>query len=96
VGSQKLVDMLTSWSEGKGSAADVALIDDLSGALRLTSICGLGQVVPAPIASVLKHFRAEVESHILQRRCPAGVCPCGERAGGRAAQGVAAAKPGRA
>jgi NADH:ubiquinone oxidoreductase subunit F (NADH-binding) len=96
VGSQKLVEMLTGWTEGKGSAADVALIDELSGALRLTSICGLGQVVPAPIASVLKHFRAEVDSHILQRRCPAGVCPCGGSAGGRAAQSFAAAKLGRA
>jgi len=96
VGSQKLVAMLTGWTEGKGSAADVALIDELSGALRLTSICGLGQVVPAPIASVLKHFRAEVEAHILKRRCPAGVCPCGERHGGRAVQSLAAAKPGLA
>jgi formate dehydrogenase beta subunit len=96
VGSQKLVELLTGWTEGRGSAADVALIDELSGALRLTSICGLGQVVPAPIASVLKHFRAEVESHILQRRCPAGVCPCGGRAGERVSPNVAAVKQGRA
>jgi NADH:ubiquinone oxidoreductase subunit F (NADH-binding)/NADH:ubiquinone oxidoreductase subunit E len=92
VGSQKLVDMLTGWTEGKGSAVDASLIDELSGALRLTSICGLGQVVPAPIASVLKHFRAEVEAHLLRRRCPAGVCPCGERAG----HNFAAAKLGYA
>jgi NADH:ubiquinone oxidoreductase subunit F (NADH-binding) len=96
VGSQKLVEMLTGWTEGRGSGADVALLDELSGALRLTSICGLGQVVPAPIASVLKHFRAEVESHILQRRCPAGVCPCGARGGERAGQNLTAAKQGRA
>jgi formate dehydrogenase beta subunit len=96
VGSQKLVEMLTGWSEGRGSAADVALIDELSGALRLTSICGLGQVVPAPIASVLKHFRAEVESHILQRSCPAEVCRCGERSGERAGQSFTAAKQVRA
>jgi NADH:ubiquinone oxidoreductase subunit F (NADH-binding) len=86
VGSQKLVEMLTGWTEGKGSAADIALLDELSGALRLTSICGLGQVVPAPIASVLKHFRAEVESHILQRNCPADVCRCGEQMGEAAAE----------
>jgi NADH:ubiquinone oxidoreductase subunit F (NADH-binding)/NADH:ubiquinone oxidoreductase subunit E len=96
VGSQKLVEILTGWTEGKGSAADIALIDELSGALRLTSICGLGQVVPAPIASVLKHFRAEVESHILQRSCPADVCRCGEGAGERAGQSFAKAKQVRA
>ena len=76
VGSQKLVGMLSAWTQGKGSAGDLALIDELSNALRLTSICGLGQVVPAPIASVLKHFREEADSHILQQRCPAGVCAC--------------------
>ena len=76
VGSQKLVGMLSAWTRGKGSASDLALIDELSNALRLTSICGLGQVVPAPIASVLKHFREEVDSHVLRQNCPAGVCPC--------------------
>jgi NADH:ubiquinone oxidoreductase subunit F (NADH-binding)/NADH:ubiquinone oxidoreductase subunit E len=96
VGSQKLVEMLTGWTEGIGSAADVALIDELSGALRLTSICGLGQVVPAPIASVLKHFRAEVEAHILQRSCPARVCPCGVRSSDGARHSFAAAKQVRA
>lgn len=94
VGSQKLVEMLTGWTEGKGSVKDIALIDELSGALRLTSICGLGQVVPAPIASVLKHFRAEVESHILQRSCLAGVCRSLERFGERVGQSFAAATLG--
>jgi formate dehydrogenase beta subunit len=76
VGSQKLVAMLSAWTHGKSLPSDLALIDELSNALRLTSICGLGQVVPAPIASVLKHFRDEVDSHLLHHRCPAGVCPC--------------------
>jgi NADH:ubiquinone oxidoreductase subunit F (NADH-binding)/NADH:ubiquinone oxidoreductase subunit E len=74
VGSQKLVDMLTNWTQGHAASTDLALLDELSDALRLTSICGLGQVVPAPIASVLKHFREEVEAHISRRECPASVC----------------------
>src|SRR5580658_10367000 len=74
VGSEKMVDLLTGWTQGQGSAGDLGLIDELSEALRLTSICGLGQVVPAPIASVLKHFRDEVEAHISRRECPSGVC----------------------
>jgi formate dehydrogenase beta subunit len=80
VGSQKLVAMLTAWTQGQGSRDDVGLLDELTDALRLTSICGLGQVVPAPIASVLKHFHEEVESHLLHSHCPAGVCPCGQTA----------------
>jgi formate dehydrogenase beta subunit len=74
VGSQKMVDLLTGWARGDGSADDLALIDELSDAMRLTSICGLGQVVPAPIGSVLKHFRPEIEAHTLRRECPSGVC----------------------
>ena len=82
VGSQKMVDILTGWTQGRGTTPDFMLVDELSEALRMTSICGLGQVVPAPIASVLKHFREEVEAHFLRRECAAGVCPVG---GGKAA-----------
>ena len=80
VGSQKMVDILTGWTQGRGTQADFDLVDELSEVLRMTSICGLGQVVPAPIASVLKHFREEVEAHFLRRECATGVCPVG---GGR-------------
>jgi NADH:ubiquinone oxidoreductase subunit F (NADH-binding) len=74
VGSQKMVEILTGWTQGRGNASDLALINELSQALALTSICGLGQVVPAPIASVLKHFREEVEAHITRHECPSGIC----------------------
>lgn len=73
-GSQKLVDMLTAWTRGEAGDADMALLDELSHALRLTSICGLGQVVPVPIVSVLKHFAGEVQTHVRDRVCHAGVC----------------------
>jgi formate dehydrogenase beta subunit len=74
VGSQKLVEMLTGWTEGRSSSSDLPLLDELSHALKLTSICGLGQVVPVPILSVLKHFREVVDDHLTHRRCPTGVC----------------------
>lgn len=75
IGSQKLVDILTSWTRGDGDATDLALVEELAQALTLTSICGLGQVVPVPIASVLKYFPDEVTAHYKDRRCAAGVCP---------------------
>ena len=75
VGSQKLVDILTAWTRGQGTPSDNALIEELSQALTLTSICGLGQVVPAPIASVLKYFQDEISAHYKENRCPAGICP---------------------
>ena len=78
VGSQKMVDLLTGWAQGRGAVTDLELIQDLTGAMRLTSICGLGQFAPSPLASVLLHFREEVEEHIRARRCPEGVCPMRE------------------
>ena len=78
MGSQKMVELITRWTQGGVSesqfAADLKLVDDLSAAMSQTSICGLGQIVPAPIQSVLKHFRAEVEAHVLKGQCPSGIC----------------------
>jgi formate dehydrogenase beta subunit len=78
VGSQKMVDILTGWALGKGTAADMGLIDDLTEALKLTSICGLGQFAHSPLSSVLLHFREEIEAHVHGHRCPEGVCPMSE------------------
>jgi NADP-reducing hydrogenase subunit HndC len=80
VGSQKMVDMLTGWTQGKQNPSDLQVLDELTHAMMLTSICGLGQIVPAPIQSVLRHFREEVDAHVKEGRCPAGVCSVGARA----------------
>ena len=74
VGSQKLVEMLTAWTRGEFHEGDRALFEELAHALRSTSICGLGQILPAPIASVMKHFPEEVEDHLVRRKCRAGIC----------------------
>ena len=74
VGSQKMVEMLKGWTEGRSSKEDMQVLSELSAAMRQASICGLGQVVPAPIASVMKHFPGVVEEHIVRRNCAAGVC----------------------
>ena len=78
VGSQKMTDLLVRWTRGgmpeKQYRADLALIDELCQAMSLTSICGLGQIIPAPVQSVLKHFREEVDAHVLNGSCPSGIC----------------------
>jgi NADH:ubiquinone oxidoreductase subunit F (NADH-binding) len=78
VGSQKMADLLARWTHGGLSdaqyRADLALVDELCQAMSLTSICGLGQIVPAPVQSVLKHFRAEIDTHVLKGQCPNGIC----------------------
>jgi NADH:ubiquinone oxidoreductase subunit F (NADH-binding)/NADH:ubiquinone oxidoreductase subunit E len=78
LGTQKMVDILTGWTHGKGTEADLKLVDELSEAMKQTSICGLGQFAHSPLTSVLQHFRPEIEAHIVDRHCPEGVCPMGE------------------
>jgi NADH:ubiquinone oxidoreductase subunit F (NADH-binding) len=79
VGSAKLVDTLTRITEGHGTPRDLEPLPALSSTLALTSICGLGQMLPRPIESVLKYFADEVEQHVVHHRCPEGVCPMGSR-----------------
>jgi NADH:ubiquinone oxidoreductase subunit F (NADH-binding)/NADH:ubiquinone oxidoreductase subunit E len=78
VGSQKMTDLLVRWTHGglpeKRYREDLGLIDELCHAMSLTSICGLGQIIPAPVQSVLKHFREEVDMHVLIGKCPSGIC----------------------
>jgi len=74
VGSEKIVHMLEAVSWGAGDAETLGPLDELAQTLVLTSICGLGQVVPNAIDSVRRYFKEEVDAHLHQRRCPAGTC----------------------
>ena len=68
VGSQKMVDTIFAVMDGRGTKEDIAVVDQLSDTLLMTSICGLGQVVPAPILSVLHFFKNEVDARIDKTR----------------------------
>ncbi len=74
VGSQKLVSILSGWTSGDAKPGDRELCEELFEAMRMTSICGLGQIVHAPITSVLQHFPDVVEDHLNRKHCSAGVC----------------------
>ncbi|MDJ0973532.1 MAG: NADH-ubiquinone oxidoreductase-F iron-sulfur binding region domain-containing protein [Planctomycetota bacterium] len=63
VGSQKAVAILDDVLAGRGGEDAFALFPELDEALRLTSICGLGQVVLNPATSVLEHFPEDVAKH---------------------------------
>jgi NADH:ubiquinone oxidoreductase subunit F (NADH-binding)/NADH:ubiquinone oxidoreductase subunit E len=74
VGSQKLVDLLSGWTKGQSGRDDLKVIEELFKAMKMTSICGLGQIIHAPLASILKHFPMVIDAHLKARACPAGVC----------------------
>jgi len=74
VGSQKLVDILVDITKGKYRHSNLHVVDELSNAMSLTSICGLGQIAANPMKTLMKHFPEELEEHLKHRRCPAGIC----------------------
>jgi NADH:ubiquinone oxidoreductase subunit F (NADH-binding)/NADH:ubiquinone oxidoreductase subunit E len=75
LGTARLVELLEEVRQGRGRKEHLDTIRELGDTMALTSICGLGQIAPAPIASVIKHFPQEIEDHIVRHRCSTGVCP---------------------
>jgi NADH-quinone oxidoreductase subunit F len=73
-GIPKMLELLTKITDGKGAMEDLAILEELAEMLGSASICGLGQTAPNPVLTTLRHFRAEYEAHIIDRRCPAVVC----------------------
>ena len=73
IGSEKLVEILDRWVQGKYREADSGLVTELSDVLQYTSICALGQSVPMPVQSLIKYFPDLIQEHAHQY-CRAGVC----------------------
>jgi NADH-quinone oxidoreductase subunit F len=73
-GLRMLHEILLRISKGEGRPADVPLLLEISATLADTSLCQLGGSAPNPVLSTLRYFRDEYDAHIVERRCPAGVC----------------------
>ncbi|MFC1931452.1 NADH-quinone oxidoreductase subunit NuoF [Chloroflexota bacterium] len=73
-GTQKMMEILTDISEGKGKEGDIELLEELAVVVKDTSLCGLGQTAPNPVLSTIRYFRDEYEAHITEKCCPAGLC----------------------
>ncbi len=74
VGTQRLKQIVTRISEGKGADQDLELLEDLGWLVKQASLCGLGQTAPNPVLSTLRYFKDEYAAHIHEKRCPAKVC----------------------
>ena len=74
IGTKRMLDILEKISEGHGTMEDLDMLEELSAHIKENSLCGLGQTAPNPVQSTLHHFRDEYEAHVLEKRCPAGVC----------------------
>ena len=73
-GLRCMLDILTRICEGKGSLEDLKELEELAYTASEASLCELGKTAANPVLSTLNHFHDEYMAHIVEHRCPAGVC----------------------
>lgn len=74
VGTRRLLEMLDKITSGKGTLEDLDKLEELCYYIKENSLCGLGQTAPNPVLATLKFFRNEYVAHVVDKKCPAGVC----------------------
>ena len=74
VGTKRLLEILDKIISGNGELEDIDRLEELANYIKSASLCGLGQTAPNPVLSTLRYFRDEYEAHVVDKRCPAGVC----------------------
>ena len=74
VGTKRLLELLDKITKGKGTLEDIDRLEELCYYIKQNSLCGLGQTAPNPVLSTIKFFRDEYISHVVDKKCPAGVC----------------------
>lgn len=74
VGTKRLYEMLDKITKGQGTLEDLDKMEELCYHIKNNSLCGLGQTAPNPVLSTLRYFRDEYVAHVVDKRCPSGVC----------------------
>ncbi len=74
IGTKRLLELLDKITSGKGTLEDLDKLEDLCYYIKENSLCGLGQTAPNPVLATLKFFRNEYIAHVVDKKCPAGVC----------------------
>ncbi len=74
IGTKRLYELLDKITKGKGTLEDIDKMEQLCYYIKENSLCGLGQTAPNPVLSTLKFFRDEYIAHVVDKKCPAGVC----------------------
>lgn len=74
IGTKRMHEILVRITEGKGEPEDLDKLEVLAKNIKASALCGLGQSAPNPVLSTMKYFRDEYMAHVVDKKCPAGVC----------------------
>ena len=74
VGTKRMYEILDKITKGQGTLEDIDKLEELCYYIKDNALCGLGQTAPNPVLSTLRYFRDEYIAHVVDKKCPAGVC----------------------
>ena len=74
IGTRRMLELLDKITKGQATMEDLDKLEELCYHLKDNSLCALGQTAPNPVLSTLRYFREEYIAHIVDKKCPAGVC----------------------
>ena len=74
IGTKRMMEILEKITSGNGTLEDIDKLEELAYYIKENSLCGLGQTAPNPVLATLKFFRDEYIAHVVDKKCPAGVC----------------------
>ena len=74
IGTKRMMELLEKITDGNGTLEDIDKLEELAYYIKENSLCGLGQTAPNPVLATLKFFREEYIAHVVDKKCPAGVC----------------------
>ena len=74
IGTKRLLEMLDKITKGQGTLEMLDEMEELCNYIKANSLCGLGQTAPNPVLSTLRYFKDEYIAHVVDHKCPAGVC----------------------
>ncbi len=73
-GTKRMLEILEKITRGQGTLEDLKTLEELAVTIKDSALCGLGQTAPNPVLSTLSNFYDEYVAHVVDKRCPAGVC----------------------
>ena len=74
IGTRRMYEILDRITKGQGELEDLDRLENLAKYIKDNALCGLGQTAPNPVLSTLRYFRDEYIAHVVDKKCPAGVC----------------------
>ena len=74
IGTKRLYEILEKITSANGELADLEQMEMLCHHISISSLCALGQTASNPVISMYRYFKDEYIAHVVDKKCPAGVC----------------------